>query len=1051
MKRLLLTIATLACVSATMAQSAAPKMERWQDPNIYEVNREPMRSSFILYPTLEEAKAGSCYHSSPLYRSIEGLWNFAWFEHRNTPRPADFYAVNFDDSSWGKMPVPGLWEMNGYGQPVYLNKGFIWDNNYIDNPPYTPDWRNHVGLYRHEVEVPAEWKGKQLFVHFGSVTSNLTLYVNGQEVGYSEDSKLEAEFDITKYVKFGAKNLFALEVHRFCDGSYLEDQDFWRLSGIARAAYIYARDKRHLKDVKFVAELVHEYKDGHLDITIETTPGVKSVKLALADAEGKELYAATATPDKSGTIEECVHLHDVKAWSAECPNLYTLTVEATDGVKPIEATAFNVGFRTVEIKNSQLLVNGQPVLVKGANRHEMNPNRGYHVTYEDMLRDIQLMKELNLNAVRTCHYPNNPIWYDLCDKYGIYVVDEGNIESHGMGYGDKSLAHREDFQAAHLIRDQRMVYRDFNHPSVIIWSLGNESGNGVNFHACYDWIKAYDKSRPVQYEQASQSRYKQRNSRNYNSDIECPMYLDYQKCEEYVSTNPDRPLIQCEYAHAMGQSMGSLKEYWDLIRKYPNYQGGFIWDFVDQALARRDPQGVTYTYGGCYNDFDPTDETFCCNGFISAQRKPHTSAWEVKHQYQNIWTSAKDLEKGEVEIYNEYFFRNLAAYRLEWCVMSDGKKALSGVVENLDVEPQERKTVRLGYEPSDIASLGGELILSVRYVLKGTEPLLDPGHEVAFNQMTIREWDAEARYAAATAPKACEPLRVCRDSRTVYGKDFSVAFAGQGWLADYTLCGRKMIAEPLKPLFYRPMTENDWGVRKRARNAHYYHSNKTFRNLPMVMDLFLMESEGEKVVVKTIYLVEEIGAKVEVIYTISPDGSVAVKETLLPNESYKINLITMLRFGMAMAMPDSYDRIEFYGAGPHESYCDRKSGNKVDIYKQTVDEQFCTTYARPQESGSHCDLRWWRVTDSTGSGLEVRSNILFAASAIAYPMSQIDVHSEDFRKYPNLLEKTGKTYVNIDKAQAGLVCEDSWGAVQLPQYQIPYEKQSFEFVLKPLR
>ena len=1050
MKRFLLTLVAIACACATMAQSVAPKMERWEDPNVFEVNRAPMRSSFIVFPSAEEAKAGSCIKSSPYYRSIEGVWNFAWFEHRNTPRPADFYAVNFDDSQWGKMPVPGLWELNGYGDPIYVNKGYVWKNRFVNNPPYTPDWKNHVGLYRHEVEVPAEWKGKQLFVHFGSVTSNMTLYINGKEVGYSEDSKLEAEFDITKFVKFGEKNLFAMEVHRLCDGSYMEDQDFWRLSGITRAAYIYARDKRQLKDVKFVAELVHDYKDGHLDVKVEATSGVKGVNLVLTDAEGKEVAKSAATPNKEGKIDECFHLHGVKAWSAECPNLYTLKVEATDGAKAIEAAAFNVGFRTVEIKNAQLLVNGQPVLVKGANRHEMTPNGGYHVTYEQMVRDIQLMKELNLNAVRTCHYPNNPLWYDLCDKYGIYVVDEANVETHGMGYGKESLAHREDFKAAHLIRGQRMVMRDFNHPSVIIWSLGNESGNGVNFHASYDWMKSYDKSRPVQYEQAAQSRYK-KDSRNYNSDIECPMYLDYAKCEAYVTSNPDRPLIQCEYAHAMGQSIGSFKEYWDLIRKYPHYQGGFIWDFVDQALARRDPQGVTYTYGGCYNDYDYSDETFCCNGFISAQRKPHTSAWEVKHQYQNIWATAQDLANGQIEVYNEYFFRNFAAYKLEWCVMSDGKCALSGVVENLDIEPQERKMVRLGYESSDIAQLKGEVLLTVRFVQKVAEPLLAIGHEVAFNQMTITEWDAAAAYAAATAPAAGEPLRICRDSRTVYGHDFSITFAGKGWLEDYTLRGRKMIAEPIKPMFYRPMTENDFGVRKRARNAEYYHSHKALREPRYVLDLFLMEQQGDNVVVTTSYSLEELGAKAHLIYTIAPDGTVAVKEKFRPSSSYKLNLITMLRVGVALAMPSSYDRIEFYGAGPHESYSDRKTANKVGIYNQSVDEQFCTTYVRPQESGSHCDLRWWRVTDSTGSGLEVVSNKLFAASAIPYPMSQIDIHSADYRKYPNLLEKTGKTYVNIDMAQAGLVCEDSWGAVQLPQYQIPYEKHTFDFVIKPLR
>jgi beta-galactosidase len=554
----------------------------------------------------------------------------------------------------------------------------------------------------------------------------------------------------------------------------------------------------------------------------------------------------------------------------------------------------------------------------------------------------------------------------------------------------------------------------------------------------------------VQFEQACHISYKDI-PKNYNSDIENPMYADYKECEDYLTNSPKRPLIQCEYAHAMGQSIGSFKEYWDLVRKYPNYQGGFIWDFVDQALARRDANGVTYTYGGCYNDFDYSDESFCCNGFISAQRKPHTSAWEVKHQYQNIWTSPKNLEAGEVEVYNEYFFRDLSAYRLEWTLTADGKSALSGVVEDLEVAPQERKSVKLGYDAADVAQLKGEVLLTVRFVLKSAESLLEPGHEVAFNQMTLREWDAEAAYAEATAPAKGEALRICRDSRTVYGHDFSLTFAGQGWLEDFTLRGRKMIAEPLKPMFYRPMTENDYGVRKRARNAHIYHSHKALRNPRYVMTMFLMEPKGDNVEVYTEYRIDEIGATAVLVYNISPDGMVAVTEKFRPNKSYALNITSMLRVGVALAMPDTYDNIEFYGAGPYESYCDRKSGNKVGVYKQSVDEQFCMTYVRPQESGSHCDLRWWRVTDSTGSGLEVRSNILFAASAIPYPMSQIDIHSSDYRKFPSLLEKTGKTYVNIDMAQAGLICEDSWGAVQLPQYKIPYDKHTFEFVLKPLR
>ena len=1040
MRRVLSIFAALVAFSAAANGLSYPH----QNPNIFEQNREPMRSSFIVYPSADKAVAGSCYKKSPNYRSIEGEWNFAWFNHFTDPRPAEFYSLKYDDSAWGKMPVPGLWELNGYGDPLYNNHGYAWDNQYIDFPPIAPEFKNHVGLYRNYIEVPAEWKGKQIFVHFGSVTSNLTLWVNGKRVGYSEDSKLEAVFEISKYVKAGEKNLFAMEVHRWCDGTYLEDQDFWRLSGIARDCYIYAREKAHIKDVKFAATLINDYMDGELDINIDVTPSVKNVAVKLTDADGKVWFEGNATPT-NGKVAIEKEIKAVHLWSAETPYLYTLTVTT-----PTESAAFNVGFRSVEIKNSQLLVNGKAVLVKGVNRHELNTERGYDVKYEDMVRDIKIMKEHNINAVRTCHYPNNPLWYDLCDKYGIYVVDEANVESHGMGYGDKSLAHRTDYAAAHLIRNQRMVLRDYNHPSVIIWSLGNEAGNGVNFHACYDWIKGYDKNRPVQYEQASHMKYKDI-PKNYNSDIECPMYADYGECEKYVTNSPKRPLIQCEYAHAMGNSVGSLKEYWDLIRKYPNYQGGFIWDFADQALTWKDPQtGVEfYRYGGCYNDVDPSDDTFCNNGFISASRKPHPSAREVWHQYQNIWTTDVDAADGYVEVYNEYMSRNLDNYQLEWAIAADGVEKLSGVVSNLQIPAQMRQNVKLGYSKNDIAQLSGEIILTLRYTLKQSESLLEKGHCVAFNQIIIRPYQPETEFNKAQLPTE-DWLVADNDTRTIKGADFEIQFGGKGFIESYIVGGKQLLSKPMTPLFYRAMTENDFGVRKNGKNSVYYHSWKTFRNMKWYMELFIMEQKGSVVEVKTQYSYGEIGMVVDICYTIDAQGRVTVSQSMTPGR-HKLNIRGMLRYGVAFAMPDSFNTIEYYGAGGHESYADRKSGNVVGIYSQSVDEQFCMTYSRPQESGAHCDLRYWTIKNCEGVGVKVVSNVLFSATAIPYPMEQIDVLSENYRKYPQLLEKDGNTYVNIDKAQSGIICRNSWGAIPLEQYQIKYQPQQFDFVITPIR
>ena len=1037
-------IFTLVALFAAFAARANGLSFPYQSPYIVEQHREPMRSSFIVYPTAEQAVAGSCYRTAPNYKSIEGEWNFQWFRHFNDPRPADFYSVKYDDSSWVKMPVPGLWELNGYGDPLYNNTGYAWDNQYIDNPPFVPQFKNSVGLYRRYIEVPAEWRGKKVYVHIGSATSNLAMWVNGKRVGYSEDSKLEAVFDITKYIKVGEKNLFAMEIHRWCDGTYLEDQDFWRLSGIARDCYIYAREKAYIQDVKFTADLVNNYVDGELSLSVDVTAGVKWVDAVLADVAGNVVYKQRLVPS-AGKAKAVSTIAGVNVWSAETPYLYKLTISTAT-----EATAFNVGFRKVEIKDSQLMVNGKAILVKGANRHELNPERGYDVKYEDMVRDIQIMKEHNLNAVRTCHYPNNPLWYDLCDKYGLYVVDEANVESHGMGYGDKSLAHREDYKNAHLVRNQRVVLRDYNHPSVIVWSLGNEAGNGVNFHACYDWIKDYDKSRPVQYEQASNMKYGYI-EKNYNSDIECPMYASYSDCEKYVTSNPKRPLIQCEYAHAMGNSVGSLKEYWDLIRKYPHYQGGFIWDFVDQALAWKDPQtGVTfYRYGGCYNDTDPSDDTFCNNGFISASRTPHPSAREVWHQYQNIWTSAIDAKKGLVEVYNEYAFRDLSNYRLVWEITSDGKSVLTGSIDELNVPAGMRINLALGYKDAAIDNLEGEVILTVRYLVKSDEPLLKAGHCVAYNQMVIRSYDAKAEFDKCRQSCAGE-LKVDYDSRKVTGADFEITFAGKGYLSSYKLAGKELITKSIEPLFYRAMTENDYGVRKRTTNTVYYHSWKAFRKIACYMDLFLIEEQDNTVQVTTQYSYGELGMVVTVKYTIYADGKVTISEKMRPGGA-KLDIRGMLRYGMAFAMPDSFKNIEFYGAGGTESYVDRKSGTPIGVYNQSVDNQFCMTYSRPQESGSHCDLRYWTITDDSGCGLQVKSNILFTASALPYAMDQYDILSDNYRKYPQLLEKDGNTYVNIDMAQSGLICENSWGAIALEKYRIPYANHNFEFVIIPVR
>ena len=1037
---------------ATTSFAAAP---RHNDQNVNSVNREPMRSSFIVYPSVAEVQSGNTI-ASPLYRSIDGVWKFLWLENVLTPNPAGFAAVSFDDSGWKTMPIPGMWELNGYGDPVYISHGWPWLNWADNTSPFPPKDRNHKGLYRREIEVPAEWSGKNVYVHFGSVTSNITLWVNGREVGYSEDSKLQAEFNITPYIKAGAKNTFTMEVHRWCDGTYFEDQDMWRMTGFARESYIYARDKRHIKDVKFVAGLQNDYKDGVLELTAEATKGVAALNLTLLDKTGKQV-CCKSVPFANGKLSWSCDVKGVEAWSAEVPTLYKLVVEATDGKRTIEATAFDVGFRSVELRDRQVLVNGKAVLFKGVNRHDMHPTQGYHLTLEDMERDMRTLKELNINAVRTSHYPNDPRWYDLCNRYGIYLVSEANVETHGYRAGPQCLAKHEIYLHSHLERNQRMVLRSFNNPSIIIWSLGNESGNGVNFHKCYDWIKAYDKSRLVLHASACHIHRKKDSITagdtpdNYNTDTESPMYVKPALCEKYLQSPHKRPLILSEYAHAMGNAMGGFYRYWDLVRKYPTFQGGFIWDFADQALAWRDPKDgkIFFRYGGCYNDFDAKHPgPMHCNGVVSATREWQPHAWEVKHQHQNIWTTDKDAASGLVELYNEHFFRDLSAYRLNWEIAENGVKRLAGAVENLDVAAQQRKALQLGYTAADIAALKGEVVLTLRYTLKQSEQMLNAGYEVGFNQITLRKWDAAAAYAEAAKEAAGPALQI--DGRKVKGEDFEIEFSGMGYLSSYTLGGTALLTKPMMPSFFRAMTENDWAVRRSNTTRQHYFSWKVWRDPDIQLDSFRIAMQGECVVVKAQYRYIDLGADVIMSYTIDRKGNVVVSEALSPR-SATVPCLDLLRYGVALAMPECFDRIEFYGAGPHESYNDRTTGAPVGRYAQRVADQYCMTHVRPQESGAHCDLRWWRITNGVGVGLEVYSDKLFMANAIPYPLSQTDKLSHDYRKHPVLLERDGNTYVNIDMKQKGLDCVDTWGCIPPVEDRVLYEKQQFNFVLRPLR
>ena len=1023
----------LTALCACSFTASAQTFKEWQDPQVNKINRAPMHSTFFAYEDLESASV-SVKEKSANYMTLNGTWKFFWVANADE-RPTDFYRIGYNDKGWDDMQVPAVWELNGYGDPIYVNVGYAWRNQYKNNPPYVPVEKNHVGSYRKEIIVPADWKGKDIIAHFGSVTSNMYLWINGKFVGYSEDSKLEAEFDVTKYLKPGEENLIAFQVFRWCDGTYLEDQDFFRYSGVGRDCYLYARNKNRIDDIRITPDLDSNYKDGKLDVELKLK-GNNKVKLELLDACGN--VVAEKEVKGSGNVNTDLQLENPVKWTAETPYLYTLRASVSKGSVITEVVPVNVGFRKIEIKNAQILVNGQPVLFKGANRHEMDPDGGYVVSRERMLQDIQIMKKFNINAVRTCHYPDDAYWYELCDKYGIYMVAEANIESHGMGYGENTLAKNKKYAKAHMERNIRNVQRNFNHPSIIFWSLGNEAGYGPNFEAAYDWIKAEDPSRAVQYEQAGKTG---------KTDIFCPMYYRYKGCEEYSKdANSEKPLIQCEYAHAMGNSEGGFKEYWDLVRKYPKYQGGFIWDFVDQSCRWTGENGkMIYAYGGDFNRFDASDNNFCDNGLISPDRVPNPHMYEVGYFYQNIWTTPADLSKGELNIYNENFFTDLSSYRMEWQLLKDGKIVRSGILDNLKVEPQQIAKVKLDLGETDNT---GEWLLNVSYVQKITEHLLPAGHVVARNQIVVRPYEAPEMQIANVAQsniKVSQPVVNDENSNCleISGESFNILFnKSNGFMDYYEVNGTAKIKEgaQLTPNFWRAPTDNDYGAGLQKKNA-------VWRNPEMKLLSLNHDVVDGMVVISAEYEMKSVSAKLNIEYTVNNVGAVKVTQKMISDKSAKV--ADMFRFGMQLVMPESFEKIIYYGRGPIENYSDRNHSADLGIYNQTVTEQFYP-YIRPQENGTKTDIRWWKLLNNEGKGLIFVSESPFSASALHYTIESLDDGEQKDQRHSFEVEPSPLTNFLIDKAQQGLACEDSWGAIPLPQYRLPYGDYEFTFIMTPV-
>lgn len=1024
---------------APVIEELKPTMTEWHDLQVNETNRLPVHTNLFSYESREKA-LGRDMKKSANYLSLEGMWKFHWVANANE-RPTDFYRLDYDDSKWGEMPVPGMWELNGYGDPVYVNTGFPWRGHFKDNPPEVPVKDNHVGTYRKTFTLPAGWDGRQIIAHFGSVTSNIYLYVNGRYVGYAEDSKIAAEFDITKFVHSG-ENTIAFQVFRWCDGTYCEDQDFWRLCGVARDSYLYSRSlAAHIDDIRVTPDLDGQYKDGTLRIKT-TLSGDATVEYSLMDTSGNRTVAAAEAMGK-GLVETTMEIPNPRKWTAETPYLYTLIATVKSGGKVCDVVPVTVGFRKVEIKGKQLLVNGEPVLIKGVNRHELDPYTGYVVSVDRMIEDIKVMKRNNINAVRTCHYPDSPIWYELCDKYGIYVCAEANQESHGLCYDPKnSQASLPKFAKQILQRNQHNVSAHFNHPSVIIWSLGNETVDGPNFTAAYQWIKSQDLSRPIHWEPAWNGA---------NTDIRCPMYASHSWCENYLKdASNTKPLIQCEYSHAMGNSSGGFKEYWDLVRKYPQYQGGFIWDFADQALHGKNAKGeAIYKYGGDYNTYDASDNNFNCNGIFGPDRQESPQVPEVAYFYQNIWAEAVDIRQGRIEVRNENFFRDLSNYRLEWQLMENGKAVQTGVIDQLDIAPKETKELTVPFSMSNVSDGNAEVMLNIEFKTKNAEPLIPSGQTVAHKQIAVIENPSCGN--AGTVNGKFKKLRIAEDKQSnliVVGNNvLAVSFdKSTGLIRRYDVNGTSMLGEggTIRPNFWRAVTDNDMGAQI---NKKYGKWRAPEMKLLSVEAIKGKKNEAPAIIIAK-YELPAIGAQLSMTYYIDNSGQMTIEEKMTAGDKDKDS--EMFRYGMVMELPYDMDRSEFYGRGPIENYADRKLSQNIGLYKQTADEQFYP-YVRPQETGTKSDIRWWSQTNGAGIGFKVASDKPFYCSALHYAVEDLDDGDSKEQRHVQDVPKSKFTNLYLDSEHAGVGGIDSWSgnARALPAYRVHYNDKIFKVVITP--
>ncbi|MDD3323083.1 MAG: glycoside hydrolase family 2 TIM barrel-domain containing protein [Paludibacter sp.] len=1041
MKKNILFCIALSLISFVFAQEN-PVINDWENPAVFQINREPARATFLPFADKNSAIA-DLYESSPWFYSLNGNWKFQWSP---TPdqRPRDFYKTDFNVTNWKEIQVPSNWELKGYGIPIYTNITYP----YPKNPPYIDHSDNPVGSYRRDFDLPGNWNGRRVYLHFEGGTSAMYIWVNGVKVGYSENTKSPVEFDITNYVKAG-KNLVAVEAYRWSDGSYLEDQDFWRLSGIDRNVYLYSTENIRIADFFARPDLDGAYKNGSLTVDVKLSNYNKSnktgiVEAVLVDDNGVAIFNQTlkiATPaqgKKELTFSKNVSAP--KLWSNETPYLYSLVLTLKDeNGKFVETVSTKIGFRKVELKNGQLLVNGKRIMVHGVNIHEHNPVTGHYQDVETMMKDIRVMKQHNINAVRCSHYPNNVNWVKLCDQFGLYLVDEANIETHGMGaewqdWFDKSKhpAYLPEWKAAHMDRTVSLVERDKNHASIILWSLGNECGNGPIFHETYKWIKERDKTRLVQFEQAGEQE---------NTDVVCPMYPGIKDMKEYADREKvNRPYIMCEYSHAMGNSSGNFKEYWDIIRGSKNMQGGFIWDWVDQGFQMTDEAGRNYwSYGGDMGSQNYTnDENFCHNGLVWPDRAPKPGLLEVKKFYQDIQFNSAQPEKGLITVSNEFHYTNLQNYELKYEVLKNGEVIKQGIF-NMNLAPESKKQIQLSL-PDMPATDGVEYFLNVFASTRFGTEMIPQGHEVAREQFKLGEGKFFVKAAASgDAPKVKNDKD--RISMSAAGVDVSIN-KGSGLIGGYRVGDKRYFNQSPTPNFWRAPTDNDFGNGMPGKCNIWRAAGENLS----VKKIDVKEEGGKAIVTADLYL-KDVASDYQIVYTLSADGALVV------NVHYKAGvneLPEMPRFGMIMTLDNEYDNFTFYGRGPWENYSDRNQAAQVGIYGSKVVDQYIP-YTRPQENGYKTDVRWLTLTANDGKGIYIEGLQPICVSALNNLPEDFDPGLSKKYRHINDITPRNEVVLSVDLAQRGVGGDNSWGAYPHEQYLLKAKEYSYGFIIKPLK